>query len=202
MEKSYLFLFYKGVINVAEDWRDAGYVQDPKAFEPVGGLQPGIRNSTSEKKFEGSDNDRPLESFEQCKHVDYNYSSKEHPIVKHKCKYADIYNRCTRDECIFDADETSKICNKHWETCILCGNVFTVPPNMMDVRFCDKCRGRLLFSETLPFTCLLCGQKQDRPSKAPFSQICDDCFQNYIFCPNCMHWRQVGISPAEGYDKL
>ena len=184
------------------NWRESGIVNNPKIYEPTQRLAPGIASSTSEKKYEGDDADKPLESFEQCKHPDYNYTSEDHPIVKHKCIYADSYGRCTRDECVFDAYETSKVCNKHWDTCILCGNALTVPPNMMDVPFCDLCKARLLFSETLPFTCLLCGQSQDRPSKAPFSEICDECFKNYIYCPNCRHWCQISTSPAEGYDRL
>lgn len=146
-------------------------------------------------------NEDALESFGPCIHPEYAYTSKEHPTVSHKCKYMDKEGRCTRDNCAFDGSNV-KICNKHWDTCIVCGKTITVPPHMMDIPLCDMCRGRFLFAETLPFTCLLCGQSQNRPSKAPFSQICDECFKNYIYCPNCRHWCQVSTSPAEGYDKL
>lgn len=187
---------------MAFDWKNAGIVTNPKTFEPVKELGSGIANTTSDQQLVGDDHDKPLESFEQCKHMDYNYTSPDHPIVKHKCKYQDIYGRCTRDECVFDANETSKICEKHWDECVLCGNTITLPPHMLSIPFCDLCLARLRFAESLPFTCLLCGKSQNRPSKAPFSQICDDCFTNNIFNPNCIHWKQAGSSPAEGYDRL
>lgn len=158
--------------------------------------------STSNKMIQGDDADEPLESFGPCKHPEYGFTNAEHPTVSHKCTFMDTYGRCTRDECVFDGYETSKVCNKQWDTCILCGNALTVPPNTMDVPFCDLCRARLYFAEHLPFTCLLCGKKQNRPSKAPFSQICDKCFKQNIANDICRHWCKVGTSPAEGYDKL
>lgn len=184
------------------DWKKAGLVENPDNYKAVTQPSKGIRTSTSDKQYVGDDNDISLDSFEQCKHLDKNYNSSEHPTVSHKCRYQDMYGRCTRDTCIFDSYETGKIAHKHWEECIICGATITVPPNMLDIPFCDKCIARLKFAETLPFTCLLCGSSQDRPSKAPFSQICDDCFENSIYCPNCKHWAQIGSSPAEGYDKL
>ena len=190
---------------MAEDWKESGKVKDYKPIEETKGLGIGSTSMISDKKMQGTDdqNNIPLESNEACKHTDYNYNSKEHPAVWHKCKYQDINSVCTRETCVFDSQEMPKVSNSHWERCILCGREFSLSPNMMDVPICDLCRGRLLFAERKEgFTCLLCGQYQIRPSKAPFSQICDDCFTNYIFCPNCLHWSQVGTSPAEGYDKL
>lgn len=152
-------------------------------------------------KATGEGEDNALESFSECKHRDYDYNSEKHPTVHHKCIYEDKEGRCTRDECVFDAYETAKLCNKHWDTCILCGRTVTVPPNMMDVPICDWCRARLLFAETKKgFDCLLCGQHQSHPSKAPFSQICDSCYKYFIYCPNCFYWTPVGQSPAKSYD--
>jgi len=190
---------------MAEDWKKSGIAEDYKPREKTEPLKAGIANATSDKIYQGTDdkNKIPLESFEMCKHMDYDYNSEDHPAVWHKCKYRDMNGVCTRETCVFDTHETPKVANAHWDTCILCGRTLNLSPNMMDVPICDLCRGRLLFAEKKEgFDCLLCGQHQSRPSKAPFSQICDDCFINYIFCPNCLHWSQVGTSPAEGYDKL
>lgn len=184
------------------DWKKTGVVTNPETYKPTQQSSSKGITSTSDKQYVGDDNEVPLASFEMCKHMDKNYNNDEHTEVSHKCNYQDAYGRCTRDNCIFDSYESSKIAHKHWDTCILCGNAITVPPNMMMIPFCDKCIARLKFAETLPFTCLLCGSSQERPSKAPFSQICDNCFKNYIYSPNCKHWRQIGISPAKGYDKL
>lgn len=151
----------------------------------------------------GDNYEDPLEAHQGCKHMDYNFTSEEHPTISHKCIYQDLYGTCINDHCIYDGYETSKQANVHWDKCIICGRTFTLPPNMVDVPFCDLCRARFLFAETAKgFDCLLCGQHQTRPSKAPFSQICDSCFKNYIYCPNCRHWCQISTSPAEGYDRL
>lgn len=187
---------------MAIDWRRSGLVENPDTYIPQQTPTGGVKSNSSDKQMVGDDNDVPLESFEQCKHAKRDFNNQEHPTVHHKCRYEDMYGRCTRDTCIYDGNETGKIAHKHWDTCVLCGNTLTLSPEMMAIPFCDKCLARLRFAETLPFTCLLCGGSQGRPSKAPFSQICDDCFKNYIYSPNCKHWRQTGTSPAEGYDKL
>lgn len=180
----------------------SGIDDNYKPMEPTKALGAAF-DATSDTKYQGSDEGSNLESHEACKHTDYNFYSDDHPTVFHKCIHMDQKGVCTLDECIHDGYETSKLCNKHWDTCIICGRTLTLPPNMMEVPFCDLCRGRFLFAETYKgFECLLCGQFQKRPSKAPFSQICDDCFKNYIYCPNCRHWCQISTSPAVGYDKL
>lgn len=187
---------------MSDDWKRTGVVNNPKSKEPVQVLQPGIMNTTTDQQFVGDDHDKALESFGPCTHPEYNYTSEDYPEVFHKCRHQDSFGRCTLDHCKYDGSESTKICEKHWETCVLCGNQLTLPPNMVNIPFCDRCLGRLRFAETLPFTCLLCGKSQQNPSKAPFSQICDDCFKNNIANDICIHWKQVESSPAEGYDKL
>ena len=155
--------------------------------------------TTTDDELQGDNQNTRLESFSKCKHASENQKSK-YPYVDHRCKFADCYNRCTRDTCVFDKDESPDVCNKHWVHCLLCDDPMSIDPKQMDVPICDRCRSVLRQCMKLPFTCAKCGASQSHVSKFPFSRLCDSCIEDLLWCENCKHWTPIRSTSIADFD--
>jgi hypothetical protein len=156
-------------------------------------------SSTTDQQLTGDGQDEVLESFSKCKHMDQNIDSK-YVHVKHQCKYSDMYGRCTRDTCYYDADESPDVCNKHWFTCVFCGKTMSIDPKQVSIPVCDECLSLFNQCLRLPFTCMKCGAVQGSHSKILFSRLCDDCVDTLLFNDCCKHWALDHEAGTAGYD--
>ena len=159
-----------------------------------------IIESTSDQKMVGDYQDQIMESWSLCPHVDEFYDAEKDGFrhVHHKCKFADMYNRCIKDHCFFDTNESPKIAHKHWINCAFCGGEHSIDPKQMAIPVCDKCLAMIQECLHMPFTCMKCGAKQKWFSKAIFSRLCDECWSIFMFNDACVNWELAG--PVEPDD--
>ena len=150
--------------------------------------------STTDKELQGDGQTAPLESFNMCKRASENVKS-DYKYVEHRCQFADMYNRCTRDVCYYSKDESPDVCNKHWVKCKFCGSPLVLPPNQMEIPICDSCLSLINQHLRLPFTCAFCGKSVNEYTAMPFTRLCNECLTTYVFHPSCA--RYLPGTPVE-----
>jgi len=155
--------------------------------------------TTTDDELQGDNQNTRLESFSMCKHASENEKSR-YAYVEHRCRFADCYNRCTRDTCVFDKDESPDVCNKHWVKCIFCQDLFSIDPKQMNVPICDRCISIIAQHLHLPATCAKCGASIGEYTSMPFTRLCEDCISKYLFNDTCWHWElhhEVSTTPLD-----
>ena len=146
-----------------------------------------IIETTSDQKMIGDNQDQVLESHSICPHVNEFYDAEKDGFkhVHHRCKYVDIHNRCIRDHCVYDPNESPKTAHKQWIHCAFCGREHSIDPRQMSIPVCDRCLAMFQECLHLPFTCMKCGKEQKWYSYAIFSRLCDDCWSEFVFNDVC-----------------
>jgi hypothetical protein len=163
-----------------------------------------IIEQSSDNQMIGDNPGAVMESFSICPHAgEFHDSEKDgYKKVHHRCRYADMNNRCIRDHCMFDAKEAPKQAHRHWIHCMFCGAEHSIDPRQMTIPVCDKCLALFQEALNLPFTCMRCGKSQKWPSKAIFSRLCDDCWKTYMFNDCCKWWDLKEEIEPSGHDCL